>query len=276
MCRISEKTIGSEGKRREGKGKEGKLSEKMDAIKSYFSNLRAILDKVEATQDGAMRAAAEKLCQATLEKRSIFAFGCSHAGLLMLEMYYRTGGMATINPIRAPGLNCDVDPATMTSQIERLPEYGRVIADNQPMREGDVLIIHSVSGRNTVTVDLAMRAAELGVFIIALTNMETATQLKSRHPSGKSLHQLADIVLDNCGCLGDSSLVIPGVIEKVAPTSTAVGAAMLNAIMAQAVALIAEAGAVPPVFVSANLEGGDEHNRELLSKYGDRIYYMGH
>ena len=248
----------------------------MDAINSYFGNFRKILDRIESTQQGAMRAAAEKLCRASLDGRSIFAFGCSHAGLLALELYYRTGGMATINPIRAPGLCLDVDPATMTSQIERLPEYGRVIIDGQPMGSGDVLIIHSVSGRNTVTVDAAMRAKELGVCVIALTSLETASKLASRHPSGKSLHDVADLVIDNCGCLGDSSLEIPGVPEKVAPTSTAAGAAILNAVMAQAVAMIAEAGEAPPVFVSANLEGGDAHNKEMLARYKEHIFYMGH
>lgn len=248
----------------------------MDAIKDYFTNLRGIFDKVESTQQKAMGEAAERLCRASLENRNIFAFGCSHAGLLALELYYRTGGMATINPIRAPGLNLDVDPATMTSQMERLSEYGRIIIDHQPMGAGDVLILHSVSGRNTVTVDVAIRARELGVCVIALTSLQTASQLSSRHPSGKSLHQVADIVLDNCGCLGDASLDIPGVLEKVAPTSTAVGAAILNAVMAQAVALIAEAKEVPPVFVSANLEGGDAHNQKMLARYREHIFYMGH
>ena len=140
----------------------------MDAIGAYFSNLRGILDKVEATQGDAMRAAAVALCGASLDNKNIFAFGCSHAGLLALELYYRTGGMATINPIRAPGLNLDVDPATMTSQLERIRDYGRIIVDNQPIGAGDVIIIHSVSGRNTVTVDVAMRAKELGALVIAL------------------------------------------------------------------------------------------------------------
>jgi len=157
-----------------------------------------------------------------------------------------------------------------------LPEYGRIIIDNQPIRSGDVLIIHSVSGRNTVTVDAALRAKEIGTTVIALTNLATAEQVKSRHPSGKSLHHIADLVLDNCGCLGDASLEIPGVPEKVAPTSTAVGAAMLNAMIAQAIALITKAGMIPPVFVSANLDYGDEHNKAMLKKYKDRIFYMGH
>ncbi|MDD2504479.1 MAG: sugar isomerase domain-containing protein, partial [Clostridia bacterium] len=130
--------------------------------------------------------------------------------------------------------------------------------------------------RNTVTVDVALRAKEIGVKVIALTSLATAEQVKSQHPSGKSLHQLADIVLDNCGCLGDASLDIPGVPEKAAPTSTAVGAAILNAMMAQAVALMTESGAVPPVFVSANLDQGDAHNKAMLAKYKDHIFYMGH
>lgn len=248
----------------------------MDAIEAYFDNLKEIFEKVMETQTQALHKGAQMLSDAALKGHNLFAFGCSHAGLLALELYYRTGGMALINPIKAPGLGLDVDPATMTSQIERLSDYGRIIIDNQPIGAGDVLIIHSVSGRNTVTVDVALRAKEIGVKVIALTSLATAEQVKSRHPSGKSLHQLADLVLDNCGCLGDASLDIPGVPEKAAPTSTAVGAAILNAMMAQAVALMTESGAVPPVFVSANLDQGDAHNKAMLAKYKDHIFYMGH
>ncbi|NLJ67291.1 MAG: sugar isomerase domain-containing protein, partial [Clostridiales bacterium] len=193
----------------------------MDAIRAYFDNLRDIIDKVIDTQAEALHKGARILSQAALKGNNLFAFGCSHAGLLALELYYRTGGMALINPVRAPGLNLDVDPATMTSQMERLPDYGRMIIDAQPIENGDVIIIHSVSGRNTVTVDAALRAKEKGATVIALTNMETTRQVKSRHPSGKNLYEVADLVLDNCGCLGDAALDIPGVPEKVAPTSTA-------------------------------------------------------
>jgi uncharacterized phosphosugar-binding protein len=248
----------------------------MDAIRAYFDNLRDIIDKVIDTQAEALHKGARILSQAALKGNNLFAFGCSHAGLLALELYYRTGGMALINPVRAPGLNLDVDPATMTSQMERLPDYGRMIIDAQPIENGDVIIIHSVSGRNTVTVDAALREKEKGATVIALTNMETTRQVKSRHPSGKNLYEVADLVLDNCGCLGDAALDIPGVPEKVAPTSTAVGAAMLNAMMAQTVALMTEAGAVPPVFVSANLDRGDAHNKEMLARYKNNIFYMGH
>ena len=248
----------------------------MNAIDAYFTNIAVVLDTVLTTQRDAMEQSAKLLADATLGDHNIFAFGCSHAGLLALEMYYRTGGLATINPVRAPGLTLDIDPATMTSQMERLPEYGRVIADNQPIGEGDVVIVHSVSGRNTVTVDFALRCREKGARVIALTSVAAGKAIPSRHPSGKLLMDVADVVLDNCGCVGDASIEISGVPEKVAPTSTAVGAAMLNAIMGRAVELIVERGEVPPIFMSANVPGGDEHNREMLKRYKNHIFYMGH
>lgn len=246
----------------------------MDVISAYIDGVKDILDQVLRTQKPAMEEAAGWIADANIQGHNVFAFGCSHAGLLAFELYYRTGGMATINPVRAPGLYLDIDPATLTSQIERLPEYGRIIVDALPLGAGDVLLIHSVSGRNTVSVDVALRAREKGARVICLTNMTTTTAVSSRHPSGKNLYQVSDLVIDNCGALGDSSLVIEGVPETVAPTSTAVGAAILNAVVARAVEKIVAAGKVAPVFVSANLDGGDAHNQAMLEAYQDHIFYM--
>ena len=248
----------------------------MNAMEAYLENVTRILERVKNEQMENLERGAQMMRDAAMEGNSIFAFGCSHAGLLALELYYRSGGMALINPIRAPGLNLDIDPATMTSEMERLAGYGKVIIDHQPIRAGDVVIIHSVSGRNPVTVDAAIRAREKGARVIALTNMEYSSASPSRHASGKRLFEVADLVLDNCGCKGDGAIAVEGVPEKVGPTSTAVGAAMLNAMMCRAVELIAQAGGVPPVFMSANIEGGDAHNRAMLKVYKDHIFYMGH
>ena len=246
----------------------------MDVMTEYLENVRRILADAIVIQHEAMEQGARKMAEATLSGRSVFAFGCSHAGLLALELYYRSGGMATINPVRAPGLCLDVDPATMTSAMERMRDYGRVIVDGQPLGAGDVIIVHSVSGRNSVSIDVALRAKEKGAKVIVLTNLAMSRAVTSRHPDGVKLYEVGDVVIDNCGCLGDAAIDVPGVPEKVAPTSTAVGAALMNAMMAQAVADIVDAGGVPPVFVSANVDGGDEHNREMLKRYGSHIFYM--
>ena len=247
----------------------------MNGMEKYFANLKTLLDDVCLTQQEAMESAAQLMRQTVKNEGNLFAFGCSHAGLLALELYYRTGGMALINPIKAPGLNLDVDPATFTSQIERLPEYGRMICDFNPIKAGDAVIIHSVSGRNTVTVDFALRCREKGARVIALTSLEAGKHNPSRHPSGKLLKDCADIVIDNCGCVGDGSVSLEGLPEKVGPTSTAVGAAILNAVMVWCVELLLQDSLLPPVFMSANVEGGDVHNAKMLEKYKDHIFYMG-
>ena len=38
---------------------------------------------------------------------------------------------------------------------------------------------------------------------------------------------------------------------------------------------IAAAGAVPPVYISANIPEGDAHNNALEARYGDRIRRTG-
>jgi len=246
----------------------------MDAVTAYKNALTDTLERAFSTQDEQIRAGAKLLCDASVNGRNIFAFGCSHAMLPMFELYYRTGGMATINPVRAPGLCLDIDPATLTSEMERMPGYGKLIINALPMNEDDVIIIHSVSGCNTVTVDAALTAKKKGAKVIVLTNMEMTTAVKSRHPSGLNLYQTADVLIDNCGCFGDSSVQIDGIPEKVAPTSTAVAAAIMNAMVAQAASDIIDAGGVPPILVSANTDEGDAYNKKMLKEHKGNIFYM--
>ena len=55
-------------------------------------------------------------------------------------------------------------------------------------------------------------------------------------------------------------MAIEGLASRVGPTSTVIGAAILNAIVAEAVERLVRHGFVPEVYVSANVAGGDEAN----------------
>ncbi len=50
------------------------------------------------------------MVETTLSKHMICAVGCVHAGLPAKELFYRSGGLVTVNPIFAPGLELDVVP----------------------------------------------------------------------------------------------------------------------------------------------------------------------
>lgn len=246
----------------------------MSIVDKYYTRVSEILAEVFDAEKDNIEAAAKVLGEANEEHRSIFAFGCNHAGLITLELFYRTGGMVTVNPIRAPGMMLEISPATMTSELERLPDYGRIILGGQPVKPGDVLMIHSVSGRNSVTIDMAAAAKEKGMTVIVVTNMNTATAVTSRHPSGKMLHDFADILIDNHGDYGDASVALDGFQQKLASTSTVVGAAILNAVTARASEMLWEKGIEPPVFMSGNIDGGDAYNKAVIAAHKDNIFYM--
>ena len=246
----------------------------MNVIDTYYARIGEILAEAFEKERENIEKAANEIALANLEKRSVFAFGCNHAGLVTLELFYRTGGMVTVNPVRAPGMMLDVSPITMSSEMERLVGYGKAIFDGLPANKGDVIIIHSVSGRNPVTVEMAAAAREKGLSVIVLTNMNTAKTVTSRHPSGKMLHDFADILIDNHGDKGDASVELPGFSQKIASSSTVVGAAILNAVTARASEILLERGETPPVFMSGNIDGGDKHNKKVISEHKDNIFYM--
>ena len=240
----------------------------------YISVVNETIARAWNSQQEKIAAAAEQIAEAIKRKNNVFIFGCSHAGILSEEVFYRTGGLAVINPIFFPGFMLNTKPVTMTSRLERIPGIGRMLLLENHLRKGDVLLINSVSGRNTVPVEMAIEASKTGVYVIALTNMEYSSGAASRHPSGKKLYEVSDLVLDNCGVPGDAAIRLEGLEEAVGPTSTAVGAALMNGLIIEVVEKLINDKIVPPVFLSANLDGGDEHNRKIFKEYKDNIFYM--
>lgn len=240
---------------------------------SYIGIVQKTIEKAWNEQTAVIDQIASAIRTALTEKHSVFIFGCSHAGIIAEEVFYRTGGLAVINPIFFPGFMLNTRPITMTSQLERVDGLGKIILKENRVKAGDVLIIHSVSGRNNVPVEMAIEAKKLGVTTVAITNIAYSSAVTSRHPSGKRLFEVCDLVLDNKGEVGDAAVALDGLPEKIGPTSTTVGAALINAVVIETVGKMLEDGKIPPVFLSANLDGGDEHNKRIFEEYADQIFY---
>ena len=121
---------------------------------------------------------------------------------------------------------------------------------------------------------MALEARAMGVTTIAITNLAYSGSVTSRHPSGKRLFEVCDMVIDNKGCPGDAAITLEGLPEKIGPTSTTVGTALVNALVIETVGGMLADGVFPPVFMSANLDGGDAHNKKIFEEYKDNIFYM--
>ena len=244
------------------------------SAEAYFQATSTGVEKLRAEQLDNIKQAAELLADTIEAGNAIFAFGATHSFILPMEMVYRTGGLMLVNAIYPHGMDLSVRPMPLTSQIERLPDYGRLLLQNSPAQQGDALLIASTSGRNAVVIDMALAAEERGIGTIGITSVEYSASVPSRHPSGKRLLDLCDIVIDTCAPLGDAAVQVPGVEQKTGPLSTVLGAVVVNSLVCQTIANLVERGIDPPIYISANMPGGDEHNARLLAENASRIHYM--
>ena len=241
---------------------------------SYFDAAIAALAQVRATQAEPIRQAAQLMTDAIVAGQSLFSFGASHSFITTEELVYRTGGLMLINPIYPHGMNLFVRPLTATSATERVVGLGTQILESSPAKAGDVLLLTSTSGRNAVIIDMALAARAKGIKVIGLTALAYTSGVSSRHPSGKKLVDLCDVVIDNCVPYGDAAIAIEGLEQKVGPLSTVTGCAIVNELVVNVVRNLVARGVEPPVFVSANVDGGDERNARLLAENRHRIHYM--
>lgn len=240
----------------------------------YYNKAINILNTVFKEEEKNIDEAINLMVLSILNKKSIFSFGASHAGILSEEMFYRAGGLVVINPIFGQELMLNNSPITMTSKMERLVGYGEVLCARYDLKKDDLIIIHSVSGRNPVAIDIAKLAKELGLKIIVITNLQYSKSVTSRHESGKKLYEYADVIIDNHGDIGDACISLSGLKQKTGPTSTFVGSAIVNTIITESCKKLIEQGlSNPPIFYSANLDGGDELNKQIYREYQDVIHY---
>jgi uncharacterized phosphosugar-binding protein len=86
--------------------------------------------------------------------------------------------------------------------------------------------------------------------VIALTSLEHSRAVASRAPSGHKLFEVADVVIDNCGTVGDAA--IDGEVGAVGPTSTVVGALLVQAVVVETVGRILGAGRSVRILNSLN------------------------
>jgi uncharacterized phosphosugar-binding protein len=240
----------------------------------YFEAVRKVLDWAETTQAEVIGQVADLMAEAIARDRLVYVFGCSHASILAAETFYRAGGLAAISPIFAPGLTVDVRPIDLTSRLERLPGFAALILAEVPLGPGDIFLVISVSGRNTVPVEMALEGKARGATVVAVTSVAYSQTVTSRHPSGQRLFEVADYVIDLGGVPGDALVTFDGLPQAVGPSSTVVGAALLNALVCETVERLLATGQTPPIFLSANLDGGDEHNAALLARYRGRVTYL--
>lgn len=243
---------------------------------TYYEVVRDLLARAETTQAAALDAAAEAGAAAIAAGRLLHVFGCGHSASVAAEAFHRAGGLVPVNAILEPFLS-PFAPPRQAGALERLPGLAAALLDANRVEAGDLILVASNSGINAVPVEMALGGKARGLAVVAVTSVGHSRAETPRHASGKRLFEVADHVLDNGGAPGDVAVPVPGgpAGARMGPTSGVIGAFLVNAWIVRIAERLAARGLRPPVYVSANVAGGDAHNREAEAAYRGRIRLLG-
>ncbi len=191
----------------------------------WLTNARNVMNEIENTQLDNIKKAATVMADSIEAGRWVHTFGCGHATIPIEEMYPRIGGFVGFHPMVEL-------PLTFFTRItgemgvhqfvflERVEGYGTEIMKGYSFDSRDTMWIFSHSGINNVNIDVALEAKNKGMKVIAYGSAAAAKGKQTRHSSGKTIFDIADIVVDSCAPIEDATVPIKNHQDKLGPVST--------------------------------------------------------
>lgn len=239
----------------------------------FVESALGIAREVARTQMSQAKQAADLVVGSLAAGGVLNAFGTGHSEALAMELAGRAGGLVPTNrlTLRDPVLRGGEPPSLLEDPLlERNPATAHRVYELAPVQPPDIFVIASNSGANGCIVEFAKLVKDKGHPLIAVTSMSHTSGVPSRHASGRKLFEFADVVLDNGAPYGDAILALPDG-GAVCGISSITNALLAQMVIAEVVATLLERGMTPPVYLSANIPGGDAHNDELEARYADRL-----
>ena len=240
-------------------------------VHAYAELLRDALAATARDEAASILAAASFVIDTVAADGVVHLFGSGHSALVAAECVGRSGALVPLNQL----IDRSEDLA------ERLPGYGRVLAEHYDqqygLKPGETMVVISNSGINPLGIELALDARERGLAVIAITNVRQSRSLAARQPGSGRLFEVADVTLDNHAPHGEAALALPGVAQRVASVGTVTGAYLINAVLATAVQGLAKRGIDPPILISENagIADADARNAALRRRWQGRLRRAG-
>ncbi|MGE5410317.1 MAG: sugar isomerase domain-containing protein [Clostridiales bacterium] len=247
--------------------------------KQWLDNARSVMDNIENTQMDNIRKAAEAMADTIEAGRWVHTFGCGHATIPVEEMYPRIGGFVGFHPMVEL-------PLTFFTRIvgemgvhqfvflERVEGYGVEIMKGYNFDPRDCMWIFSHTGINNVNIDVALEAKKRGMKLIVFGSASNAKGKTTRHSSGKTIFDIADIVVDSCAPIEDASVPLKNHKDKVGPVSTLAFVTCVWMTITTVAEILADRGVKLYIHPSHNVPGdttAKERLDEALAEYKKRI-----
>ena len=241
----------------------------------FYEEMLKVVDVLEGKEMDNIRKASEVCAETIAQGGVVHVFGSGHSVGFGMELAGRPGSLVPFHTIVTSDfvLHGKVTLAEFKDPdniFERRADIADRLYDLYDIRPQDSFIIISNSGINGVVIDFAIKAKAEGHKVIVVTSWQHTSAEASRHPSGKKLYEMGDVVIDNCGPQGDA-LIETGKIEKICSISSITGAFIAQSITTETCRLLSEKGVELPLLLSEETEENRTHNAELRQKYAGRI-----
>jgi uncharacterized phosphosugar-binding protein len=254
----------------------------MPPASDYLAAAQKLVAAVAAQQEKIAQAA-DWFAATILAGRLVHLFGSGHSRIMVEEMWPRYGSFPGFNPIVELSLTFHNPVVGANGQrqamfLENTSGLAARILRNFDLSPDDSALVVSSSGCNTVPVEIAEEFAGCSIKTVAIVSLAHAQASQSRHPQGRKLHEVADLVLDTGAPVGDAMVQIDGLDTPVSPGSTVGGCLIVNCLKAEIADRLTRAGQPPKVLTAAAIVGAerseqlfesayDEHARRLAKLY---------
>jgi uncharacterized phosphosugar-binding protein len=240
----------------------------------WLASAAETIEKVRATQLAACERAADVFATAIAADGLVHVFGSGHSRMNVEEMFPRIGSFPGFHPIAELAITNHagvVGPNGLRQAmfLEKVEGFGRVIVSQFKIHPGDAFLIFSSTGINGVVIEVALYARKMGLPVVAVTSLDHGRSTASRHPSGRKLMEVADIVIDNCTPAGDAVIDIPGLPFRVGPSSSIGAIAVVDTIKVLTAEKLVALGSPPVVLTSPHFVGSTAGEEQLERVYED-------
>ena len=245
----------------------------------WLNNARNVMNNIEETQLENIRKAAEVMADTIECGRWVHTFGCGHATLPIEEMYPRIGGFVGFHPMIEIPLSffTHITGEMGVHQfvfLERVEGYGVEIMKGYTFDKRDTMWLFSHSGINNVNIDIALESKKRGMKVVVFGSAAAAKGKKTRHSSGKTIFDIADIVVDTCAPLADASVNLRNHHDRIGPVSTMAFVTCVWMTITTVAEILADRGVKLYIHPSHNVPGDNtarERLDEALAEYKRRV-----
>jgi uncharacterized phosphosugar-binding protein len=228
--------------------------------------MREHLAGLERHNAAALDAVAEALHR-TLERDGlVYTAGSGHSLALVLETFYRAGGLACVYPLYHPGL-LPLAGGQASTLVERAEGLAELLLEAAAPGGDGLAFVFSNSGVNPFPVELAKGLRRRGTPVVAVSSVPHMQRATAR--AGVKLSELADHLLDTRVPYGDAAY--PAGSSATGSLSSLASVYLWNLLLTRLADRSAESGVDLPLWTSANVEGGEQRNAELFARYRPRV-----